>query len=228
LIFESWRSRRSVVQHDCSSIPSQAPSHCRARICLLKGCESWFSPRHPLSRYCSQSCAAAARLWSRRPAAQRYRASERGRKRRQQQSCRYRERVRQRQEEVLPPPAEAEGHQEAEKSEKIPCCRPGCYEVFPSDRRSPLKKFCCALCREALRRVRQREARWSDASVRFIVCGPPIVAPSRSRKSHCGQHLIAATSSERGAGGAATSSQSNSRQRPGVRRIAQWMRPDMT
>src|SRR5208337_2916799 len=50
--------------------------------------------------------------------------------------------------------------QGADDSEKIPCSRPGCYELFPPQRRSPLKKFCCALCRQALRRVRQREARW--------------------------------------------------------------------
>jgi len=150
----------SVVQHDCPSTPSQVPSHCRARICLLKGCEKWFSPSHPLSRYCSEACAEAARRWSRRRAARRYRASERGKQRRRQQSCRYRERVRRRQEEALSRPAAGEGHQEAANSGKICCSRPGCYELFLPERRSPLKKFCCALCREALRRVRQREARW--------------------------------------------------------------------
>ncbi len=30
------------------------------------GCEQWFSPPHPLTRYCSKACAAAARVWSRR------------------------------------------------------------------------------------------------------------------------------------------------------------------
>lgn len=148
------------VQHDCSSPRRQAPAHYRARICLLKGCEEWFSPLHPLSRYCSEACGAAARLWSRRLATRRYRASEKGKERRRQQSCRYRERVRQRQQEPQPPPAVCEGHQEAEDSEKIPCLRPGCYERFSPSRRSPLKKFCCPLCRQALQRVERREARW--------------------------------------------------------------------
>ena len=49
-------------------------------------------------------------------------------------------------------PIAGEGHQETVGSEKIPCSRPGCYEVFPPDRRWPLKKFCCALCRD-LRRI---------------------------------------------------------------------------
>jgi hypothetical protein len=132
----------------------------RARICLLKGCEKWFSPLHPLSRYCSEACADAARLWSRRLAAQRYRASAQGKERRRQQACRYRERVRQRREQPEAQAAVCEGHQEAEDSEKVPCLRPGCYERFPPSRRSPLKKFCSALCRQALQRVERREARW--------------------------------------------------------------------
>lgn len=149
-----------LLKHDCSSPRRQAPAHCRARKCLLKGCEKWFSPPHPLSRYCSTACADAARVWSRRLAAQRYRASEQGKERRRQQACRYRERVRQRQEESETPPPVCEGHQEAEDSEKIPCSRPGCHERFPPSRRSPLKRFCSALCRQALRRVERREARW--------------------------------------------------------------------
>ena len=148
------------LQHDCPSPRRQGPIRCGPRICLLKGCEKWFSPHHPRARYCSQSCEEAARLWSRRLAARRYRASEQGKERRRQQSCRYRERVRQREEEAQPPPPVCEGHQKAEDSEKILCSRPGCYEWFPAERRSPLKRFCSCLCREALRRVRQREARW--------------------------------------------------------------------
>lgn len=53
-----------------------------------------------------------------------------------------------------------EGYQEAEPQKKIPCSRPGCYECFAQTPRSPLKKFCSHVCRRALRRVREREARW--------------------------------------------------------------------
>lgn len=150
------------LQHVCSSSARQGPSRCGPRICLLKGCERWFSPHHPRARYCSKACADAARLWSRRTAAQRYRASERGKEQRRQQACRYRQRVRERSREGPPSTGTdvGEGHHKAEDAEKICCSRPGCYESFPPDRRWPLKKFCCALCREALRRVRQREARW--------------------------------------------------------------------
>ena len=153
-----------LIQHDYDQRGWQAPCRCRPRICLLKGCERWFSPLRSSARYCSEACSKAARRWTRWQAAQRYRASDKGKERRRQQSCRYRERVRQRRLAAQEPAGAAcEGHQEEISSEKIPCSRPGCYELFSPQRRSPLKKFCCALCRNALRRVRQREARWQQA-----------------------------------------------------------------
>jgi hypothetical protein len=148
------------LEHDCSSPRWQAPVRCRLRICLLKGCEKWFSPLHPRARYCSEACRESARRWSVWQAARRYRASERGKECRRQQACRYRERVHQQRERPEEQPSVCEGHQKAEDSEKIPCLRPGCYELFLPEPRSPLKKFCSCLCREALRRVRQREVRW--------------------------------------------------------------------
>ena len=162
-----------LVQHDCSSPRRQVPGHCRNRICLLKGCETRFSPLHPLARYCSEACRQAARRWSRWRASQRYRVSERGKECRRRQASRYRERQRRRS-------AICEGHQEAKNSEKISCSRPGCYERFPPSGRSPLKKFCSLLCRKALRRVREREARWrrrscspSDEDRWARSCNPP-------------------------------------------------------
>jgi hypothetical protein len=41
-----------------------------------------------------------------------------------------------------------------------PCDRPGCYELFVVRPRSPGQHFCCVSCRQALRRVLDREARW--------------------------------------------------------------------
>lgn len=156
-----------MVQHDCVSPRRQAPVGCRARICLLKGCQQRFCPHHPRERYCSEARREAARAWSAWQAARRYRASEHGKECRREQARRYRERVRQRRETPAEPVAACEGHQEEAASEKIPCSRPGCYELFAPERRSPLKKFCSCLCREALRRVRRREARWQrpDLSV---------------------------------------------------------------
>ena len=53
-----------------------------------------------------------------------------------------------------------EGERPADDSEKSSCARPGCYELFVPLRRSPQQRFCSCLCRRALRRVIQREARW--------------------------------------------------------------------
>jgi hypothetical protein len=127
---------------------------------LLKGCAGLFRPVHALSRYCSAACQQAARRWSRWRASRNYRASERGREARRQQSRRYRERVKEREKSASSPEACCEGHHQDGELEKICCSRPGCYELFAAERRSPLKAYCSSLCRQALRRVRQREARW--------------------------------------------------------------------
>jgi hypothetical protein len=150
-------SPREVVER----LPPTACSQ-RTRSCLLKGCEQAFQPRHPLARYCGPACQAAARCWSRSRAAARYRTTEHGRACRRQQVCRYRQRMRERRQAAAEAQAETtgEGHQEAEDSEKIRCHRPGCYERFSLHRRSPCQRFCGPLCRQALRRVRERERRW--------------------------------------------------------------------
>jgi len=69
---------------------------CRARPCLLKGCEQRFDPRQARQRYCGESCRAAARKWSRWKAQQKYRTTEGGKQKRNGQSRRYRERVKSR------------------------------------------------------------------------------------------------------------------------------------
>ena len=52
------------------------------------------------------------------------------------------------------------GHQKDGISEKSCCFRPGCYVQFAVTTRSPQQCFCSAACRNALRRVRQRESHW--------------------------------------------------------------------
>lgn len=135
----------------------------RGRRCLLKGCEAWFRSPHPLARYCSEACLRAARRWSQWRANCRYRQSEHGKERRRQQCQRRRERQCSKDDAPGNESAasgEREGYHKADEPEKTPCHRPGCYECFVPSARSPLKKFCSRLCRQALRRVLQREARW--------------------------------------------------------------------
>ena len=67
----------------------------------------------------------------------------------------------------------------SEESCGLPCRRPGCYVLFLPSPRSPDQKFCSGSCRQALRRVRQREARLRQRRRRGILAryihhrGPP-------------------------------------------------------
>jgi hypothetical protein len=146
---------------------------CRRRLCLLKGCERPFQPRHPLARYCSAACRQAARRWSQWRANKRYRASDQGQSRRREQSHRWRNRAQERYspEPAAPPPCE--GYHKAQALDEFCCSRPGCYSRFARTTRSPLQNFCSFSCRQALRRVLQRESRWLRRS--FL---PRAVAPN--------------------------------------------------
>jgi hypothetical protein len=141
---------------------SQAP---RRRRCLLKGCERFFDSPYSQSRYCSPACQRAAARWRRWRAGQTWRQTNGGRECRRQQSCLYRQRVRERREAEQTAAKEAaqmecEGQRPASTSKKASCARPGCYELFVPSRRCPHQRFCSCLCRQALRRVLQRETRW--------------------------------------------------------------------
>ena len=148
-----------------------SPDCCRrqgSRLCLLKGCDQWFQPAFPQARYCSWACRRAACCWRRWRASRRYRASPQGQERRQAQNRRYRQRQREcRSTEASSESPESadlacEGQRAAEIPEEFPNCpcdRPGCYELFVLQARSPQQHFCSSACRQALRRVRQRERR---------------------------------------------------------------------
>ena len=148
-------------------------------------------------------CQQAARRWRRWQATQRYRASDHGKERRRDQSRRYRHRTRQR--SVAEPvaalaatPLVGEGQRPAEFSAKNagqPCQRPGCYDCFAPSPRSPQQRFCSSSCRQALRRVRQREDRmppttaaWRAApSVPWAATAvkPPATSSRIARASPC-------------------------------------------
>jgi hypothetical protein len=136
--------------------------HHRPRLCLLKGCERLFWPRHWRSHYCSEGCRQAARCWQRWRASQKYRATEQGRDRRQEQNRRYRQRQRERQASAdEEPPREGQRISSADKDfSGEPCARPGCYELFAQPHEHSCKRFCSIACRLALRRVVDREARY--------------------------------------------------------------------
>jgi hypothetical protein len=143
----------------------QRPEGCyhRRRRCLLKGCERLFWPRHWRSHFCSQACQQAARRWQRWQANQKYRATENGRERRRQQGQRYRQRQRERQAASADAAAPCEGERippGSQNSSSRPCHRPGCYELFTLHHEHSCQRFCSVACRQALRRVLDREARY--------------------------------------------------------------------
>jgi len=150
--------------------PGRRPETCRrprwrARRCLLKGCERWFTPPRPQSRYCSRACAEAAQRWRRAKASRRYRASAGGRARRRAQQRRYRQRRQARAARAASADGSAacEGQRPACPGEDYcerMCDRPGCYTVFWVPRAQACWRFCSPACRLALRRVLDREARY--------------------------------------------------------------------
>jgi hypothetical protein len=197
-----------------SSVPGARRWHPGCRRCLLKGCERWFLPEQPQARYCSRACQHAARRWRRWHASQRYRATTHGKQRRRDQARRYRSRRQQcstgpepapPQLEPEPPGVEPEPPPTTDpptatspagegqrpdgilkKTWGLPCDRPGCYVVFLPTSSSPRKHFCSCRCRQALRRVREREARLrrrrrrGGRPLRRSHRGPPSVAPFMS------------------------------------------------
>jgi hypothetical protein len=143
----------------------QAPACCRQRHCLLKGCERPFRSQHPLARYCSTACRQAARRWSRWRANKRYRASDQGQSHRREQSRRWRSLAQKRHSREPADQSPCEGYHKAAAAGDFCCSRPGCYECFTRNSRSPLQRFCSFLCRRALCRVLQRESRWLRRSL---------------------------------------------------------------
>src|SRR4029078_13067128 len=53
-----------------------------------------------------------------------------------------------------------EGQRAAENLRFFRCDRPGCEECFTPSKRSPCQRFCSPSCRQALRRVIERERQW--------------------------------------------------------------------
>lgn len=144
----------------------------RARRCLLKGCECWFTPAYPQSRYCSPACREAARRWRRAQASRRYRASAAGRVRRRAQQQRYRQRRRERVTAAASADGSAsrEGQRPACPGEDFVecwCARPGCYITFWVNPTRSSRRFCSLVCRLALRRVLDREARYRQRRRRW-------------------------------------------------------------
>lgn len=133
----------------------------RLRFCLRKGCGRTYKPRRWNQRYCQDpECRRLLQRWqaARRQARRRQDAVAKA-QHAQAQRARRRRAPAPPQSPKIPEVAAARGHA-AKIIFPIPLCdRPGCHE-------SPLKSvgkpacFCSRACRQALRRVLDRERKW--------------------------------------------------------------------
>jgi hypothetical protein len=116
----------------------------RTRRYLLKGCEQRFLPRQARQRYCSD-CRKAVRKWSRWKAQQRYRETAVGKEKRNGQTRRYRELANRRKRPE--PEAVSDAARVITKEHFFDdCCdRPGCYERWVRQPRSPFAALLLAL-----------------------------------------------------------------------------------
>ena len=146
-----------------------------SRACLRKGCGQVFQPRRWNQRYCrSPHCLREVLRWQAAKRQRLFRQSAENRKRHAQAEAR-----RRREKKEAAAAAERSTNNPSEKavqgpssdsarggawsrSNKIPadfCDRPGCYEPLPTDSRAPAR-YCGGDCRQAMRRVRDRERKW--------------------------------------------------------------------
>lgn len=133
----------------------------RPRICLRKGCGRRYTPRRSNQRYCQDpECLRQLRRWqaAKRQAQRRadeavkaqHAADQRARRQRAPSSS---------QAPKTPEVAAARGHAAKIFSGRPFCHRPGCHEPPPKSRHTQAR-YCCAACRQAVQRVRDRERKW--------------------------------------------------------------------
>ena len=135
--------------------------HPRQRKCLRKGCRRKYKPRRWNQRYCQDAeCLRLVRRWL---------AARRQAKRRQDDAAKteHAEKQRARRRRVtaspqapkIPELAAARGHAANILLATPLCDRPGCHEPPLKSGRNQAH-YCCPTCRQALRRVLDRERKW--------------------------------------------------------------------
>jgi len=137
----------------------------RPRICLRKECGSRYHPTQWNQRYCQQpDCLRQVRRWQAAKRQRDHRRLPANRKRHAEAEAQRRRDRAARQARQDPVAVEETVHQDGawSRSKTIPaefCDRPGCYEPLPGDSRAPTR-YCGADCRQAVRRVVDRERKW--------------------------------------------------------------------
>jgi len=153
-----WERAPVGHRHDKPKCRCRRP---RTRVCLRKGCGRKYQPRRWNQHYCQDpECLRLVRRWQ---------AARRQAQRRQDEAAKAQhaetERARRQRTTSSPqapkPPeiAAARGHAARIFSPTSMCDRPGCHEPVSKSGRSQAR-YCCSACRQAVRRVVDRERKW--------------------------------------------------------------------
>lgn len=175
----------------------------RPRICLRKGCGCVYQPTRWNQRYCQQpDCLHKVRRWQaakrqrfhRRLPANRKRHAEAEAQRRCDKAA---PRARRDTVAVEKTIVQAGAWSRSKKFPAEFCDRPGCYEPPPDDSRAPAR-YCGKDCRQAVRRVVDRERKWLNrngyCTGRACCPASPTAyqrrtedAAARARRTRCGE-----------------------------------------
>ena len=137
------------------------PRKPRSRICLRKGCGRRYQPRRWNQHYCQDSeCLRLVRRWQAAKRQAQRRQDEAAKLQHAQAQRAHRQRVASlpqapKEPEVTP----ARGHAAKIISSSPMCDRPGCHEPPCKVTDRPMC-FCSRACRQAVRRVLDRERKW--------------------------------------------------------------------
>lgn len=136
------------------------------RTCLRKGCDRVFHPARWNQRYCREpDCLREVHRWQAAKRQRVYRRSPANRQRHAEAEAQRRRRVRSTasQQEVsvnLQITATSGSAWSRSNTNSTDFCdRPGCYEPLPTATRAPAR-YCGRDCRQAMRRVLDRERKW--------------------------------------------------------------------
>lgn len=138
----------------------------RPRVCLRKGCAQTYQPLRWNQRYCQDpDCLCEVRRWQ---AARRQRAHRRSPRNRQRHASAEAARRQQRRKTSKTTGQDRNSRLQettsrawsrSKNNSQDLCCRPGCYEAPRPSHRVP-SRYCGDDCRQAIRRVRDRERKW--------------------------------------------------------------------
>ncbi len=137
------------------------PRRPRPRLCLRKGCGRLYQPRRFNQRYCQDpECLRLLRRWqaARRQARRRLEDAVKA-QHAQAQRCAPSARSSAPQPPKKHQVAAARGHVATIFLPHPLCQRPGCYAPPPKSGRNQAR-YCCPACRQAVRRVLDRERKW--------------------------------------------------------------------